>query len=67
MSKTICKSGRVWNSTFVFLNQGVKTSGEVFCRDFHYQYTDSDKDKVEQFVNRKIQEENSMRRYWRWN
>ena len=64
MSKTICTSGKVGNSTFVVFRDGVKTSGEVKVGDIHFHYNDEDANKVRTCVSRTIDEIDFKRKYW---
>jgi hypothetical protein len=66
MSRTICKSGKIGDSTFMILNQGsevyVDVSYDNAIYEKHY-FINSKKGKVERFIETKISE--SERRNYR--
>lgn len=64
MSNSICKSGKVGDSTFVVFKDGIRTSGEVKVGNVHFHYMDEDAGKVRASISKKIDEIDFKRKYW---
>jgi len=59
MARTICKSGKIGNSTFTIFNQGSEVYIDVSYKNATYEthhFINSNKERVKRFIDTKISE-----------